>query len=472
MDDFDITYYAQLVMKRLRLVVLLSVIAALVVAIALRFIPQTYRGRAVLIFPRTEQAASGLLSRLAGVSGMSDLGMGSGNGPGMYAEILRSRTISKQVCDDLQLSKAGIEPEKLQKDIHVVMSKDGGMEICCFASTDWAEKGKLDWLDERAGSQGTGKRTALLASEITNTYIKRLQDFNRRHSLSTGHRNKVFLEGEVAKTKSDLSEAEEKLRKFKETHPVVPPPETAVQQVEQVVTVRTKQIEAETELEETDRSIDEAKGIIDDQELIQTASTVVHENPIVTQLKAQLAESEVKRAALLEDRSDIHPDVVAASEEIAKIQERIRQEVEKVTASETLQINPVRQALVQDLAVMEIKKSGVQARIDALNGIMTRMERDIADVAKDQMQYVRLMRDVTALEIVYTSLLTELSQAKVAEAREPNGFTVLDWATPEKRHIKPRAKLTIAAGLLLGFIFGSLVAILLESKHPTKRRTV
>ncbi|HOK53305.1 MAG TPA: GNVR domain-containing protein, partial [Armatimonadota bacterium] len=138
----------------------------------------------------------------------------------------------------------------------------------------------------------------------------------------------------------------------------------------------------------------------------------------------------------------------------------------------TLQINPVRQALVQDLAVMEIKKSGVQARIDALNGIMTRMERDIADVAKDQMQYVRLMRDVKALEIVYTSLLTELSQAKVAEAREPNGFTVLDWATPEKRHIKPRAKLTIAAGLLLGFIFGSLVAILLESKHPTKRRTV
>ena len=85
------------------------------------------------------------------------------------------------------------------------------------------------------------------------------------------------------------------------------------------------------------------------------------------------------------------------------------------------------------------------------------------------MRYVRLLRDVKALETVYTSLLTELSQAKVAEAKEPEGFTVLDPAAPEKHRFRPRVKLTLLAAIIVAAMVGGMIALIQEGRHPQKR---
>jgi uncharacterized protein involved in exopolysaccharide biosynthesis len=471
MDEINVSEYLIVLLRRWRAILAIGILASVVAAVALLLLPRTFRGQAILIFPKADQsAASGLLSKLAGLGSGLDAGLSGSGGPGMYSEILKSRTLSEQVISDLGLDKLGLEAQNLQQGIDVSLDKDGGMTISCYAPTNWVEGGELPWLNRQCSGKNEGQKAAYLASEMTNAYIRRLKEFDKQHSLNTGRNNREFLEEEVTKNRQQLAGAEDSLRVFKEKHPTLPPPETSSQQVEQIISIRTKQIEAETELGEIKKSIDEAKNVINGHQAYLTAARVIQESPVVTQLKSQLAQAEVQRAEMLEDMTDTHPDVVGATQSIEKLQEKIAKEVARVTSSETLQINPVRQSLVQDLAGFEIRKSGVEARAEALDGVMKRVERELSDIAKDQMQYVRLLRDVKAFELVYTSLLTQLSQAKVTEAKEPDGFTVLDWAVPEKKHFKPKRTMTVAATFILGIMIGCCVALIQESRRPAKRQ--
>lgn len=469
MEEVSLTECWHVISRHRSLVAVFATVTALVALVVLMLVPRTYRGQAVLIFPSEGQSsASGMLSRLAGIPSISDLGITSSNDPGVYTEILKSDTLARQVIDDLGLSSVDIKSDDLRQLIEVTVKKSGGMEIDCYVPTAWVKGNKISWLAKHHPGGSADSKTAYLAAELTNAYIKRLKDFDKEHSLSANQRNRVFLEGEVKKTGEQLADAEDTFRHFREKHPALPPPETAAQQVEQLITVRSRQIESETELRSTEQSIEEAKNVIADQDIILSAGKVIQANPVVIELKSQLAQAEVRRAQLLENMTDIAPDVVAATQEIDKIREKIDQEVPKVTSSETLQINPVHQSLVQNLAGLEIQKSGVQARLDALSGVMSSLENEIAGFAKDQMTYIRLERDVKALEAVYTSLLASLSQAKVTEAKEPEGFTVLDWAMPESKPIKPRVKLTVAAAFAFGIIFGSLAALVRDGKRRSR----
>jgi uncharacterized protein involved in exopolysaccharide biosynthesis len=472
MEEINLTDYFLILIKRRRTLIKLAFFAVLISGILLFLTPSTYRGRALLIFPEDKKSgASGLISQLAGLPSISDL-VASGNTPGIYTQVLNSRNASQYVANSLGLSASKIDYGKLQKQLNVSVNKDGAMEICCYAPSSWVKSNKINWLDKKLPKGSINEKTAVLAAEMTNRYIQYLRDFDKQHSLTTTRRNREFLETEVEKTKKQLSEDENALRKFKETHPVVPPSDTISQQIEQVIDIRTKQLEAETALNEANRSVQEARVLVDDQDTIQSAIKVIQENPVVSSLKQDLAKAEVNRAQLLENMTENHPSVVAITEQIAEIRQKISEEVAQVTTSETLQLNPTKQVLVQQLATLEIGRSGVEARHAALKEVMSNLEKEISSLAKDQMTLVRLSRDAKASEIVYTSLLTELSRARVAESKEPDGFTVVDEAVPEGKRFKPKRLLTITAALFFGLIIGSFIAILQEGSQLRKGKGI
>lgn len=467
MDEIDLSEYIDILSSRRKLIAVVALVAFAVTFIVLMVVPRTYRGKAVLLFPQVKHSG-GLLTQLSGLPSLADLGLPTTNGPGMYSEILQSRTISERVIKELGLGAVGVEPDGLQEQLDVAITKEGGLEVSGYVPSSWVRSGKLTWLNRRYPNTDEREKTRQLAAEMANAYVKALQDFDRQHALSAGRTNRQFLEKEVEKTKLQLADAEEAQKRFQEAHPTLPPPDIVSQQMQQVIDIRARQIEAETEMGEAEQSIEEARRVVADQDVIESASKVVQENPVVTELKSALAKAQVRKAQFLENLTERHPDVVAIDQEIAKTEDKIRREVAKVTASETLQLNPVRQTLVGNLAALEIKKSGIAARVAALDDIMTRVERELSSMAKDQMSYMRLAREVKALEAVYMTLRTDLSKAMVAEAKEPDGFTVLDWAAPEKQPVKPRVKLTLFAVLVLGAILGSFIAIIQESARPKK----
>lgn len=471
MDEIGLSDFFNMLHRRRRMIAAVTAIALAIAVAYLVVTPKTYRGKVTVLLQRDQTSpGAGIMSQLSGIPGVGGgLAAGLMSEPAMYAEILRSRTLAERVIGDLQLAPAGIEASDLQELVQVDTSKDSSMKVSCYAPTNWVADGKIGWLHNKYPDESAARLTARLAAAIANTYVDELRTYDRTHALTSGRRNTIFLREEVKKTRGQLAKSEESLRKFQADHPTLPPPGTGAEQMKEIVDLRSAQMETESQLRETARSADEAKGLAADEEVVQSAAKVIEENPVITELKNELAKSEVERARMLENMTDKHPDVIEKDQEIAKTRERIHQEVARVTKSETLQLNPIRQSIVEKLAELEVKKSGLEARAKAMNQIMAKTEAGISRQATDEMRYVRLLRDVKAFEMVYTSLVTQLSDAKIKEAKNPEEFTILDPAMPEKKHFKPKAKLTLVAAVVLGLMAGCFIAAVQEAVSPVKR---
>lgn len=81
---------------------------------------------------------------------------------------------------------------------------------------------------------------------------------------------------------------------------------------------------------------------------------------------------------------------------------------------------------------------------------------DIPDVA---LQYIRLKRAVEVQTTVYTMLVSEYEKARIEEARDTPVVQVLDAAAPPNLRSRPKRKLLMLVGLLIGLGWGGLVAL-------------
>ncbi|MCI0452314.1 MAG: Wzz/FepE/Etk N-terminal domain-containing protein [Candidatus Latescibacteria bacterium] len=83
----------------------------------------------------------------------------------------------------------------------------------------------------------------------------------------------------------------------------------------------------------------------------------------------------------------------------------------------------------------------------------------LGDVPEVALQYIRLRRAVEVQTTVYKMLVSEYEKARIEEARDTPVVQVLDPASPPSLRSRPKRKLLIAAGLLLGLGWSSAVAL-------------
>jgi tyrosine-protein kinase Etk/Wzc len=83
----------------------------------------------------------------------------------------------------------------------------------------------------------------------------------------------------------------------------------------------------------------------------------------------------------------------------------------------------------------------------------------LADVPDVALQYVRLKRSVEVQTSVYTMLLGEYEKARIEEARDTPVVQVLDKAAPPNLRSRPKRKMLVVVGVLLGLGWSVLVAL-------------
>ncbi|HET8701713.1 MAG TPA: polysaccharide biosynthesis tyrosine autokinase [Nitrococcus sp.] len=91
---------------------------------------------------------------------------------------------------------------------------------------------------------------------------------------------------------------------------------------------------------------------------------------------------------------------------------------------------------------------------------LSSLEDQINHLPKQQQQYVRLKRDVTVYDALYTTLLRKAQDLRVAQAGTVGNVRIVDYAVTPIIPIKPKGKLDIALGLMMGLLLSVLVAFL------------
>jgi tyrosine-protein kinase Etk/Wzc len=75
------------------------------------------------------------------------------------------------------------------------------------------------------------------------------------------------------------------------------------------------------------------------------------------------------------------------------------------------------------------------------------------------LEYGRLMRELKVQETLYTLLISQHEQAKLAEARDTPTVQILDRAVPADEHSRPKILLNVLIAGLLGLTIGVLAAL-------------
>lgn len=452
MEDISIYDYLKILSHRKFTIVGCAVAALAIAAFALFTMPRYYESEAMLIFPQEQQSGIGSqISQLASLSLAG--GMRSTSGREVYMTILKSRTLTERV-----MHRVGLEglPDvgcgALQQSLTLTPEKEGGLSLKVSAPTSW--------LSGRVPERDLKVKTAELSAEITNAYIDELRIYDSANALFLGKKNRLFIEGQLVRAKGDLTAAEDRLQAFQEKNPTLAPPEKADVYATSFMELANTQIETSVALDESMAQLEAARRTWRVGSPDGVSAEAFVGNGVLEGLESELATLEIKRATLLSDLTESHPQVVAVNDQIDKTKLRMREEVRRALQGTSSSASPARGELLKQLAALEVTCRGLAARKSALAGAMSAAEHKVSDLAPREMEYMRLLRDTKSCETVYTTLLAEHAKARVTEGRDTDGFIVLDEAVAPKYQSKPRVKLTLAVAVVMGAMLGVLAASL------------
>jgi tyrosine-protein kinase Etk/Wzc len=184
------------------------VVGAVVLATILALVlPVRYEAKVVLLPPtQNSSLASALLNQLGNLSSLGSLGSLSGGSLGMktpadmYVSFLTSRTV-----EDAMIQRFGLMSEYHEKRI-----SDARKE---FERRAHAVAGAKDGLIRITVEDGDPKR----AAELANGYLDEFRRLSASLAITEAARRRLFFERQMDQAKTDLTAAEEAMRKTQQS---------------------------------------------------------------------------------------------------------------------------------------------------------------------------------------------------------------------------------------------------------------
>jgi len=271
----------------------------------------------------------------------------------------------------------------------------------------------------------------------------------------------VFLEDEMEKVKSDMSEIEGKISKFKEQHT------NELPELMQVSMQTLNNVERNIErLEEQLRSLKEREGYLQTQ--------LVSIPPELNQDRRRLDYLEIQLMNLRSQFSEEYPDVIKTVREIAKLEKKVAEQPE-ITASEALPPdNPAFITLSSQLASTKSDIDSVKQQITDLEQKAGEYRFRIETSPRLEQEYNELLIERSTTNAKLNDLMRKVLEAKVAygleEDQKGERFTLIDPARLPEKPFKPNRKAIILIGIVLGIGAGIGMGALREFADNSVRK--
>lgn len=167
-------------------------------------------------------------------------------------------------------------------------------------------------------------------------------------------------------------------------------------------------------------------------------------NPVVANLKSQLAIQEAQLNQLSDRLGDNHPQVTELTASINTLRSRIAGETGRVARSvgSTADVNSARER--EAVAAYEEQRAKVLRLKEA------RTELSV------------LEREVESAQRIYDAIQLRLSQTSLESSNSQAGVMVLSRATPPAKHSSPSLLLNMAIAVVLGALFAMMLTLILE----------
>ena len=274
-----------------------------------------------------------------------------------------------------------------------------------------------------------------VAAAVVNGLLNEYVTYKTGAESFEGRATAQDLGEEVENFALQLAEAEERLRRYQETHQLVAPEEQATQQVRRVAQLQLQDDALRVEREALSRLLDlvsERAGATDPAAYRQLATfPTLISNRGIQDLLLVLLGLENERSALRNRRTEENRDV--------------RQLTERIRELET-QLHRLGIGYLESL----------DGQLTATGEALDRLNLELEALPELEMGYLRLLRDRTVLSEAYLLVERQLRMTEVQNSIRSEGVRIVDvgLVAHEEDHEYPKPLVNLFLGLVLAMAAG------------------
>ena len=273
------------------------------------------------------------------------------------------------------------------------------------------------------------------AAAVANGFAKAYIDVNLDLRLAPARQFAAFFEEQTKAAREKLEQAQSALSTYQQANGI---------------TSADERLDFETaKLNETSSQLTGVQGQTTDSQSKRNsgkADTVaeVMQNPLVNNLKAEVARLEAKLTESNVNLGKNHPQTQRTEAELATLRTQLEAEIRKVTSSIETSYQVGKQREVQLKGALANQKARV---------LMLNKQRDELNV---------LRRDIETAQRAYEVVAQRASQTNVESQATQTNIAMLNPASPPADPSKPRVFLNILVSIFLGTMLGVGLALALE----------
>lgn len=349
-------------------------------------------------------------------------------------EIIRSRNVALKVIEKMGLATNPLVLASFQED-------GGDSDL-----TSWLADTVLRSVDAKTARSSNiirisySSTDAADAAAMANAFADAYIETSLELKVDPARRQVTWYEEQVSQLRDELVAAQGRLSKYQSDHGVLGVDDARMdvenarlQEISnQLVAVQAAMYDANTRREQITSS-DQLDALPD-----------LMKNPLIQNLKSELARAEAKLAEIGARYDLNHPQYQAAQAEVTSLRSKLN-----------LEIGAARGSLVQNATMARRQVGEVQKALEE------QKDRIIA-LKRQQDELTVLRRDVESARTAYDAALQQANETKLESRVDRTNVAILNQAMPPLSHDSPKILLNLVVGLFAGIVLAIGLILSLE----------
>ena len=221
-----------------------------------------------------------------------------------------------------------------------------------------------------------------------------------------------------------------------------------------------------------DRQQASAQLSVVNQQLARTSQTMsggqqIAPNPVVAQLRSQLATVDVQLKSALQQYTEQHPTVIGLRAQEAELKRELAATPATVVAQNNTVANPVHQALQQQAATLGAQLASDDAQLRVLRQQRAQAEPAIRRLPVRAAELAVLQHQAKLDEDVYNALQQKYNEARIARTTTLSDVSVIARAAANDASVRPNLLLNLFVATLIALFLGFAGVLVVERVDRT-----
>jgi uncharacterized protein involved in exopolysaccharide biosynthesis len=431
----------RIVFKRWWLIGLLAVAAGVAGLGGSMLVEPVYRAGTTI---RIQQNLLGQMSRRSN-------GYGGVGALDTEAAWIKNRSLLEEVMDK---TGAGATAKSPKERVAVMEKLRDSINVTTFSDSLHVS---VDWND--------AELAAKIANTLADSFIERYGALNRDEARE----RRALVEQQASLVRLRWDDAQQKFLEFVKQHGDIAVSERGSASSERLMEAQANLARNNIALADASRRLDFIeKELGEDGQTLSTlelgpAAEQLVINSSVQMLKEQVLQLQQQVTALSRDYKDEFPDLKKAKVQLSNAQQALAAEIAKLVPDAPISLDdPGKAELVTEYIKVNSEVERLERRQSELTTVASKLEQGAKGLPDKEAQYFTLLRNKTINEDLYNTLLTRLTEARLAEQTDNWDVRVIERAYVPYTRLKPKPVKNAVFGTIIGVLLSVGLCMLLE----------